>query len=133
MIVVLLVSLLFLVFSEKQMPDNGYLVDSEVIRGEKLNQEMVNRINALFDKEPVLKELPLTVEYFSDDYSKYTKYILSYELDDSERGFFLIMKDYTGEGSGVGIMKLNEMGMKTEGLVLKYEDLTDGTLNFRAE
>lgn len=132
-IVILFVTLLFLAFSEKKLPENAVVVDDAVISGEDLNLEMIKKLNELFEKEPVLKELPLTVEYYSEDYSEYTKYVISYELDDSERGFHLIVKDYTGVGMVPALGKLTEMGMNTIGLELKYENLTDDTLNFRAD
>lgn len=132
-IVVLFISLMFLIFSEKKLPDNAVMIDDEIIRGDLSNEETVKRINELIEKEPVIAELPLRVEYYSDDYSSYTKYILSYGLNDSERGFYLIIKDYTGVGMFAAITKLNEMGMRTEGLELKYEDLTEDALNFRAD
>ena len=133
LIVVLFVSLMFLIFSEKKLPDNAVIVSDELIEGEIRNKEMLEKINALMEKEPVLKDLPVTVEYYSEDYSKYTKYILSYVYDDSERGFYIIMKDYTGEGAPVGIAKLKDMGMDMSGVKIVYEDLTDEGLNFRAE
>ena len=132
-IVVLTVTLLFLIFSEKKLPDNAVMVDEATINGENLNLEMIKKLGELFEKEPVLRELPMTVEYYSDDYSEYTKYVISYELDDSERGFHLIVKDYTGAGIVAALGKLTEMGMNTIGLELKYEDLTGEALNFRAE
>ena len=72
------------------------------------------------------------MEYYSDDYSEYTKYTISYALDDSERGFHLIMKDYTGAKVGALIRTLTEMGMNTVGLEVKYEDLTSETMNAKA-
>lgn len=132
-IVVLLVSLLFLIFSEKRLPDNAVVVEDAVFKGEALNAEMVEKIKKLVDENPVLGELPLTVEYYSDDFSSYTKYILNYELDNSERGFVIIMKDYTGEGTDVGFDKLREMGLDLTNVKMVYEDLTEDTLNFRAD
>ena len=132
-IAVLLITLLFLIFSEKKLPDNAVVVDDETINGEIQNEEMVKKINELLEKEPVLKDLPMTVEYYSDDQSEYTKYIMSYGLDDSERGFYLIAKDYTGAGMATVLGKLAEMGMDTVGLELRYENLADDALNFRAE
>lgn len=127
LILVLLISLLFLIFGGEKLPDNAVVIEDGLLKGETLNDEELKKLNALLTKEPVLSKLPLTVEYFSDDFSDYVKYILSYEMDDSaesERGFYLIMKDYTGEGIDVGVAKLNEMGMETEGLRLDYIDLT---------
>lgn len=105
----------------------------DLIVGEVQSQEAQRRVDELMKKEPVLKELPLIVEFYSDDFSKYTKYILSYGMDDSERGFYLVMKDYTGEGMGAGITKLTEMGINPVGVEMRYEDLASETLNYRAE
>ena len=132
-ITVLLVTLLFLIFSEKKLPDNAVIIDDDTINGEIQNEEMVKKINALLEKEPVLKELPMTVEYYSNDQSEYTKYVISYALNESERGFYLIIKDYTGVGMVAALEKLTEKGMNTIGLELKYDDLTSETLNFKAE
>ena len=99
-----------------------------LIVGEINNAEEMKKLDALLEKEPALTRLPVTVEYFSDDYSEYTKYTISYELDDSERGFYLVMKDYTGVGM-LGLIKtLTDMGMNTVGLEVKYEDLTNDKL-----
>lgn len=132
LIAVLFVSLMFLIFSEKKLPENAVIVSDELIVGEIKNREMLERINGLFEKEPALKDLPITVEYFSKDYSDYTKYILTYVFDDSERGFYVIMKDYTNEGADVGINKLKEIGMDVSGLKFEYENLVDDSLNYRA-
>ena len=132
-IVVLFVTLLFLAFSEKKLPDNAVIVDDATIKGEMQNEEMIKKINALTEKEPAIAELPLTVEYFSEDYSDYIKYVIGYELDGSERGFFLIVKDYTGVGVDIVLKKLVEIGIDTAGLEIKYEDLTTDALNFRAD
>ena len=104
-----------------------------LIMGEIKSAEKLKALDAFLEKEPVLKQLPLTVEYFSDDYSKYVKYVISYELDNSERGFYLIMKDYTGEKSEAAFSKLREMGLDLTGLKLEYQDFTQDRLNYRPE
>ena len=104
-----------------------------LIVGEIQNEAEMKKLDSLLEKEPVLKDLPVTVEYFSDDYSEYTKYTISFAMDDSERGFYLIMKDYTGAKVGALIRTLAEMGMDTVGLEVKYEDLSDEGLGVRAE
>ena len=104
-----------------------------LIVGEIENAEALKRVNALLEKEPVLKQLPVTVEYYSGDYSEYTKYIISYGLDDSNRGFYFIMKDYTNAGVSSAISKLTEMGMDMTGVELRYEDLSGDSLGGHAE
>ena len=134
LILVLFLVLAGLLITEKD--DNNYLILSDaeaLILGENKNAETLRKLHELFEKEPVLKELPLTVEYYSDDYSEYTKYILSYGLDDSDRGFYLIMKDYTNVGMIGAISKLTEMGMNTVGVELQYENLSNDSLGGHAE
>ena len=104
-----------------------------LIVGEIQNNEMLEKVDEIMQREPVLSSLPLTVEYYSDDLSEYTKYVLSYAVNDSERGFYLIMKDYTNVGMMTGIRKLEEMGMSTVGVELKYENLSDDSLSAKAE
>ena len=101
--------------------------------GEIQNIKEMKKLDNLLEREPVLKELPLTVEYYSDDYSEYTKYTISYAQNDSERGFYLIMKDYTGAEVGALVKTLKEMGMDTVGLDVRYEDLSEDGLGARAE
>lgn len=103
-----------------------------LIVGEIQNIEEMKKLDSLLEREPVLSKLPVTVEYYSDDYSEYTKYTISYAQNDSERGFYLIMKDYTGAKVGALVKKLQEMGMDTVGLEVKYEDLSDDGLGARA-
>ena len=114
---------------------NWYETHAEdaLIVGEIQNLETLKAVNALLEKEPVLKDLPVTVEYYSDDYSEYTKFTISYVLDDSDRGFYLVMKDYTGAGIIGAMAKLKEMGMDLVGLELQYEDLTGDSLSGHAE
>lgn len=104
-----------------------------LVVGEIQNAKMLEEVNALLEKEPALRNLPMTVEYYSNDYSEHTKYTLSYALDDSDRGFYLIMKDYTGAGIIAAISKMTELGMDTVGVELRYEDLSGDTLSGHAE
>lgn len=133
LIFVLLVVLIALINSDGGIPKDAFVADKELVEGEIQNEETLKALNALIEKEPVLAQLPLTVEFYSDNYSQYAKYVLSYALNDSERGFYLIMKDYTGAGMVAGLSKLTEMGMDTIGLELQYENLEGESLSPRAE
>lgn len=104
-----------------------------MIMGEIKNNEALKAVTELLEKEPGLNKLPLVVEYYSDKYTKYTKYVLSYDFDESDRGFYLMMKDYTGEGLDVGIRKFNEVGIQTDGIEIRYENLEKDLKNGHAE
>ena len=70
----------------------------------------------------------------TDDLSEHTKYTISYAVsDEEERGFYLIVKDYTGAGMVAALGKLAEMGMDTIGLRLEYENLEGDNLGAKAE
>ena len=97
--------------------------EDALIVGEIQNNETLKAVDKLLEKEPVLQKLPLLVEFYSNDYSEYTKYIISYEYDDSNRGFFILMKDYTGAGIEAAKTKLVELGMNIDGVEFKYENL----------
>ena len=111
---------------------NNHTEDA-LIMGEIKNAEALDNVSELLKKEPVLSKLPLTVEYYSDNYSTYTKYVISYKYDDSDRGFYLIMKDYTEAGLDAAVRKLTEMGMDMTGLRIEYENYSNDSLNYRAE
>lgn len=121
--------------SNDESTANWYETHAEdaLIVGEIQNAETLKMVNKLLEKEPALKEFPLIVEYYSDDFSEYTKYIISYGLDDSDRGFYLIMKDYTGVGMIGAISKMQELGMNTVGVELRYENLSGDSLSGHAE
>lgn len=107
--------------------------EDALIMGEIINSEMLKETNVLLEKEPALKSLPVTIEYYSDNLSDYTKYVISYAFDDSERGFRIILKDYTGEGLDVIKNKLVELGFDLNNLNIDYENFSSDALNYRAE
>ena len=104
----------------------------EMIKGAAENAKIIEKVEDLMDKNPFLRELPKTVEYFSEDYSKYTKYVVSYELDESEAGYYIIIKDYSGEGEEAIFKELREWGVG-EDVMVEYRDLTGDRLNARGE
>lgn len=133
-IFVLSVILIAVLNFDSGIPKDAYVADEGLVVGEIQNAETLAKVKEVLSREPVLKELPLTVEFYADDLSSYTKYTISYVFDfREERGFYLIMKDYTGAGMGAALRKLAEMGMETVGLKLEYEDLTGDSLSPKAE
>lgn len=133
-IFVLVVVLIVLLNPNGKIPKDAYVVDEGLIVGEIQNAETLEKVREVLKKEPVLSKMPLTVEFYADDYSSYTKYTISYAFDfGEERGFYLVVKDYTGAGMGAALKKLSEMGMDTVGIKLEYEDLSSDSLSPKAE
>lgn len=98
--------------------------EDALVLGEIKNAERLGEVRELMKKEPVLTELPRTVEYFTEGYRKYVKYVISYEFDDSEAGYHLIVKDYTGGNLVAAQAWVLEKGVDLEMVGLMYEDLT---------
>lgn len=133
-IFILLVALIALINSDGGIPKDAYVADEGLVVGEIQNAETLKKVREVLDREPVLADLPLTVEFYADNLSEYTKYTISYAFDfNEERGFYLIMEDYTGAGMGAALRKLAEMGMETVGLRLEYKDLSSDSLSPRGE
>ena len=48
------------------------------------------------------------------------------------RGFYLVVKDYTGVPLETVLKKLAEMGMDVDGVRVLYEDFTDDSMSAKA-
>ena len=93
-----------------------------LIKGEILNAETLSRVEEIMAREPVLSKLPRTVEYFTEGYSDYVKYVITYEYDfGTPAGYRVVVKDYTGGNEGEAREWLAEQGATGE---VRYEDLT---------
>lgn len=93
-----------------------------LIKGEILNGQTLGEVRDILAKAPVLSELPRTVEYFTEGYGDYVKYVITYEYDlETSAGYRVIVKDYTGGNEERAKAWLSERGATGE---VVYEDLT---------
>ena len=98
-----------------------------LVKGEILNNATLGQVEEILESAPVLAELPRTVEYFSEGYGDYVKYVISYEYDFESleaggAGYRLVVKDYTGGNYERAMEWVRERGLSEAGLT--YEDLT---------
>ena len=70
---------------------------------------------------PVIKKLPIKVEYYSDDSSKYTYYYIGYELKDDE-SLIIKITDYTGGNYENALEKLKAEEIDLEKYTIEYSD-----------
>ncbi|MBQ3413373.1 hypothetical protein IJH33_00760 [Candidatus Saccharibacteria bacterium] len=98
-----------------------------LVKGEILNNATLGQVEEILESAPVLAELPRTVEYFSEGYGDYVKYVISYEYDftgfsDGGAGYLVLVKDYTGGNYGRAMEWLRPFGVREE--LVRYEDLS---------
>lgn len=113
---------------------NWYNEHSEdaVIMGEVINNETVIILEKLGAENPILKQLPYTVDYFTKDYSGRIYYTVSYRLNNSDTGFELIIKDYGGGNEENAKQWIAGQSVDINKVKVVYEDLSSDGLNYRA-
>ena len=69
-----------------------------------------------------MKKLPITVDKFNSDYSKRTKYVVSYTIDGDK--VTILIKDYTDVGLDAIRAATETKGYTFDGCEIKYQDLS---------
>ena len=75
----------------------------------------------LSSKFPIISYLPETVEYYSDNYSSYTKYRIAYLLLDDNSRIVLTITDYTGGNQEKALEKIKELGFNPNDYEIEYK------------
>ena len=86
--------------------------------------EAAKVIEQLAEKHPILKQLPIEVDYFSDDYSKRTRYTISYLLAEDNTSFTITITDYTGGNQKDALEKLKARGVNLDDYEIDYTSLS---------
>lgn len=113
------------VFLEPIDVDSTYYNDNQtdsLIMSEIKAKEIYERVQRLREEHPILKKLPITVDKFSSDYSKRTKYVVSYTIDGDK--VTILIKDYTDVGLDAIRAATETKGYTFDGCEIKYQDLS---------
>ena len=78
-------------------------------------------LSGLYEKYPVLRSLPLEIDYFTEGYANRVKYTISYKLDDSLEGFKIVITDEIGNNYEDALNKLRARGIEPNEYVIEYE------------
>lgn len=70
---------------------------------------------------PITRSLPLTVEYYSNNYSDYVKYTIDYSIE-NDTSIMLKIIDYTGGNEQNARKKIGELGYDVEKFEIVYSD-----------
>lgn len=82
-------------------------------------------LSELYEKQPILKELPMRVDYFTDGYAKRVKYTISYKLSDDLKEVKIVIKDETGGNYEAALEKLRAKGAKLEDYEIEYVEIKE--------
>ena len=100
----------------KDHPKDAYSMDAII------NHELAKNSEYLIKNYPLLKVLPLKVEYFINN-STYVYYVISYEINEDNKPTILI-KDYTGGNHDAAIQRIQSEGYNPEDYQIEYQDKT---------
>lgn len=89
------------------------------------NCKSLSANDSLEEKFPIISSLPIMVEYYSDDYSLYTKYFISYALLDGDTKVELKITDYTGGNYENALLKVKELGYEPSDYEIEYNDVSN--------
>lgn len=99
--------------------------EDNLILGEIKNSETIESLQKLGKQYPILDILPYNVEYFTDNYSRKVKYSITYQIEDNENGFVIIVDDYMGGARELAYRWLESNGVDTDDVIIEYNDISE--------
>lgn len=100
----------------KDHPDDAYPID--VI----IDHTLAEKSDSLLKNYPLIKELPIEVEYYKNN-SIYIHYLITYMVNDDNTPTILI-NDYTGGNHDSAIERIRAKGFNPEDYKIEYQDKT---------
>ncbi|MBR6532312.1 hypothetical protein IKT64_00870 [Candidatus Saccharibacteria bacterium] len=101
--------------------------EDDGIRWFVVESQSQERTNALYDKNPILNKLPITVEYYSKNYTSHTKYEITAKINDDYSAFTIEISDYTGGNQDNALDKIREAGFNPDNYTINYHDYSKDT------
>ena len=84
-------------------------------------------LEAFYDENPILKVLPIKIDYFTKNYAKRVRYTISYQLAEDLSGFKILITDYTGGNYEDALSKIRARGFSPEDYEILYFEEIDNT------
>ncbi len=122
-------------YLEAEEGNNYYSENAKdaTILGDLKAAETQQKVDELKEEYPILEKLPIKIDFYTNDYSKRVKYTITYQLEDGNNGFVIVISDYTGGNYESALEKLTARGAKLEDYEIRYENLSDTVVSGRAE
>ncbi len=93
--------------------------------------EQENETNDILERFPIMKVLPIDIEYYADGYGAYTHYTISsdfgYNEDKSKQTFSVLITDYTGGNYDDAIQRITNLGYNPKDYNIIYQDYSEET------
>ena len=83
------------------------------------------KLEEFYNNNPILRELPIKIEYYSNDYSTYTRYEIESDIDEGYTSFIIKISDYTGGNYENALSKIRNAGFDPEDYTIEYHDYTE--------
>ena len=77
----------------------------------------------LAEKNPIMRVLPMKVEYYTANYARYIRYDLNYEGGEDEK-ITIFINDFSGGNEELAKERLNSLGYDLSEYEIKYNDRT---------
>lgn len=95
-----------------------------------------NPVEDLYDTHPLLAYLPLDVAFYTDSYSGYTHYTVTYEIepdleDENKEDIVIVITDYTGGNYDRAVAKLKTYENNLDSYIIHYIDESDNFIPAR--
>ncbi len=84
-----------------------------------------NKLTQLYNKYPIIDQLPQDISYYLNNYSTYVHYRITYETSEDEISIKLIIDDYSGGNLENAKKKIRELDSKADQYPLEYNDLSN--------
>ncbi len=93
-----------------------------LILGEIQSNIAAQAVQALKEKNPILNELPLEIDYYTPNLAGRVHYTISYQLNDENNGFSVLVIDYSGGNYDNAILRLENLGFDMSRYEIEYID-----------
>ena len=84
-----------------------------------------NKTNDFYNSNPILSQLPIAVEYYSNNYTSHVKYEITSEVNSSYTAFTIEISDYTGGNYNNALDKIREAGFNPDDYIVNYHDYSE--------
>lgn len=95
-----------------------------LIVGEVKRDKAIEKVNQLIDANPILKLLPLEIDYFKKGYTERVKYTISYRITEDNTSFVITITDETGGNYADALAKLKSRGADPDKYLIEYADIS---------
>lgn len=107
-------------------PAAEFVIYPDFVCTDELTEEN-ERIEEINTEYPIMKDLPIKIDYFAGGYGKQTRYDIEGDLNTYENGentFKIIITDYSGGNYEAALTRIRDLGYNPDDYTIEYTDLS---------